>query len=268
MQNDDGRLPAAAQRLAADGTPVFPCGSDKAPLVAGGFKAATCDLQQVRDWWRRDPGALIGVPTGAASGLVVLDLDVKGGRDGVAVFEALRAGREMPAGPSIRTRSGGLHLYLLASPARPFRCSVGRLGPGIDVRAEGGYVVVPPSPGYWQERPGHPGPVPAWLLALLDPPEPPEPLRETMPPRIATQASCRVAALARRVANAAEGERNNLLYWGACRLAEAVLAGQLSERAAAVIAEEAGRIAGLSHLEARRTVASAFRTVLKGPSRA
>ncbi len=81
---------AAALRLARMGKPVFPCRPNRAPLVAGGFKAATTNAEPIRAWWARWPRALIGMPTGAISGVVVLDLDLKDGRDGLAAFDALR----------------------------------------------------------------------------------------------------------------------------------------------------------------------------------
>ena len=125
---------------------------------------------QIHNWWARWPNALIGVPTGKVSGLEVVDLDVRDGRDGIAAFEALRDGREIHSGPVVRTVSGGRHLYLRASGEGTVRCNIGRLAPGIDVRAKGGYVIVPPSPGYMFERHGELQPPPPWLLTLLNPP--------------------------------------------------------------------------------------------------
>lgn len=94
MENDGSdHLPAAALRRALLGSPVFPCGPRKWPLTARGFHDASTDPEQVCAWWSRWPNALIGMPTGAASGLVVLDLDLKGGCDGAAAFEALGAER-------------------------------------------------------------------------------------------------------------------------------------------------------------------------------
>src|SRR5947209_4178613 len=58
------------------GIPVFPCAATKKPLTPNGFKDASLDEQQVRDWWARWPEAMIGVPTGPVSGLDVLDLDL------------------------------------------------------------------------------------------------------------------------------------------------------------------------------------------------
>lgn len=142
--------PTAALALARSGLPVFPCwnmpGSDrhKAPLTLSGFHSATTDEAIIMGWARKYPEALIGVPTGTASGLAVLDLDKKNGKDGYAAvpdWETLS-----PA--IVRTGSGGAHLYFQAE--GQVRCSTGK--DGVDVRGEGGYVIVPPSEGYTWHR--------------------------------------------------------------------------------------------------------------------
>jgi hypothetical protein len=76
---------AAALSYADSGIPVFPCNPDnKRPLTEHGFKDATTDPVRIRSWWREHPSAMIGVPTGPASGIFVVDLDVdeKKGVDG------------------------------------------------------------------------------------------------------------------------------------------------------------------------------------------
>ncbi|MCA3377613.1 MAG: bifunctional DNA primase/polymerase, partial [Roseomonas sp.] len=63
--------------------PVFPCSGDKRPLTQGGFKAATRDPAEIRRLFSRLGAALIGVPTGAASGFFVVDCDCKNGAGGL-----------------------------------------------------------------------------------------------------------------------------------------------------------------------------------------
>jgi hypothetical protein len=133
---------------AAAGRPVFPChnkpGSDKhkAPLTPNGFKDATTDPEIIKEWWRRYPNALIGMPTGENSGFDVVDLDLRpDGRDG---FAALPNWEQLTSGIA-RTPSGGAHLYFRANGVG---CTSGRIAPGVDTRGDGGYVIVPPSPGY------------------------------------------------------------------------------------------------------------------------
>ena len=87
----DAPLPVAARMFAEAGVPVFPCApGGKNPLTGHGFHDATADLRQVESWWRRFPAANIGMPTGAASGVVVVDVDVHG----VNGYEAFRRARQ------------------------------------------------------------------------------------------------------------------------------------------------------------------------------
>jgi hypothetical protein len=83
---ESGNL-TVALKLARSGLPVFPCKPDKSPLTTNGFKAATTDEKQIERWWSKHPDAMPGLPTGAASGVAVLDIDRKGDKDG---FKALK----------------------------------------------------------------------------------------------------------------------------------------------------------------------------------
>jgi putative DNA primase/helicase len=153
----------AALAYAARGWPVFPCYSldaagrcscgradcsslAKHPQTKHGFKEATCDEALIRQWWRRWPEANIGIATGEA-GLVVIDVDVKN-VDGLAAWLTIveRGGPELQETTVAKTPSGGLHVYYRANESA-IGCSTGRLAPGIDVRAIGGYVIAPPSRG-------------------------------------------------------------------------------------------------------------------------
>ena len=136
-----------AAHYAAKGLPVFPCKPDKTPHVAGGFKTATTDARSVASFWAQWPNAMIGMPTGVVSGVWVLDVDVKNGVDGRATLAALVGAITHPAlRLRVRTPSGGLHLhYAIPDGAPRLKCSAGKLGPGLDVRADGGYIILPPS---------------------------------------------------------------------------------------------------------------------------
>jgi len=156
------------------GWAVFPCRWDggprlrKTPLTRNGFKDASRDPKAVRLWWARWPAALIGLPTGEASGVVALDIDVK--RSEANGFDSLEdLGHSiLPETPMAHTESGGLHVYF-RYPDRDVRNSAGRIAPGLDVRANGGYVIVPsPDSGYswdsvWNYDTAEPLVAPDWL---------------------------------------------------------------------------------------------------------
>jgi bifunctional DNA primase/polymerase-like protein/AAA domain-containing protein/primase-like protein len=111
-------------------------------------------------------GSAFGLACGARSGVFVLDLDVKHGKDGVAALKSLVAGRLMPPTLVAKTPSGGRHLYYRAPPW-PVKTSVDRLGKGIDVRGDGGYVVLPPTEGYTWVNQDPVAEAPPWLLDLV-----------------------------------------------------------------------------------------------------
>lgn len=113
--------------------PLVPKG--KRPLTATGFKEASKDEAQIRAWWGKWPDANIGIATGAISNLVVLDFDQKsGGLDTLGEIAD-----ELPRTLRVYTGGGGEHWYYLADNSA-IRSRAG-LKPGLDVRAEGGYVV-------------------------------------------------------------------------------------------------------------------------------
>jgi hypothetical protein len=157
----------AAVAYAGRGFPVFPC-KGKLPLTEHGFHDASTDTEQVLTWWTHWPEANIGMPTGAASGFVVLDVDVQHGGAGT-LKELEGAQGKLPAAPEVLTGGGGKHVYF-AHPGREIRNSAGKLGPGLDVRGDGGYVIAPPSVhgngrAYkWLRELGAPPSAPTWLF--------------------------------------------------------------------------------------------------------
>lgn len=119
----------------------------KAPLIQGGFQAASTDPGQIEAWWSRWPEANIGIATGKASGgLTVIDLDVKEekGIDGRVTLREWETGHgKFPGDTWLSiTGSGGYHYFYRDSSGTG--CHTG-LYEGIDIRGNGGYVVVPPS---------------------------------------------------------------------------------------------------------------------------
>jgi Bifunctional DNA primase/polymerase, N-terminal/Primase C terminal 1 (PriCT-1) len=132
----------AALKLADRGLHVFPCKPrDKRPATLHGVKDATIDPDVIERWWRQEPSFNIGVATGTTSGIMVIDVD---NIDAEAELKKLEtANGALPATvESITAR--GRHLYF-RWPEGGVRNSAGKIAPGIDVRASGGYIVAPPS---------------------------------------------------------------------------------------------------------------------------
>lgn len=163
-------MPSAALDYAENGFAIFPCKpGGKQPLTKRGFHDATTDPHQITAWSKRHPGCNWAIPTGRRNRLLVLDVDPEdGGAESLARLEATHG--KLPATARVKTGGGGVHLYFLYPESEPIPNSAGKLGPGLDVRGEGGYVIVPPSrtQGAYErveERP--PAECPAWLLELL-----------------------------------------------------------------------------------------------------
>ncbi len=143
----------------------------KHPRTRNGLKDASAEAEQINSWWSSFPGSNVGLLTGRASGIVVLDIDLKSG--GLNSLRKLQEDYDQfPQTSCVRTGGGGLHYYFKA-PEFPLKNRTNLL-PGIDFRADGGYVVAPPSlhaSGYlyeWETRCENSF-MPAWLLELVKP---------------------------------------------------------------------------------------------------
>jgi hypothetical protein len=148
--------------LAVEGLPVFPCASTKNPTAPHGFHNATTDIPSVVELWRLHPGELIGVATGAISGLDVVDLDFDH-------FEArlwlhLNQSR-LPQTRTHKTGRGGLHLCF--QHYEGMACSTSKVCVGVDVRADGGYVIWWPAAGLPIACEARPAAWPEWLLEQI-----------------------------------------------------------------------------------------------------
>jgi hypothetical protein len=133
-----------ALELAARGFAVFPLAPRSKVPIAGsrGCLDATRDPDRIVRMWQREPHANIGLATGGASGVWVLDVDDR--HDGAATMRGL-VGELGPLPPTLRARTGsGWHLYFRLDGA-VVRQGANVLGPGVDTRSTGGYVVAPPS---------------------------------------------------------------------------------------------------------------------------
>ncbi len=123
--------------------PVSCHGNRKTPIIKDWGKLATSDPTAIREWWSRYPNANIGILCGLPSGIVVLDVDPANGGD-ESILTLLNTYGSLPDTWQVLTGGGGRHHYF-KYPIIPVRNSAGLLGPGLDIRADGGFVVAPPS---------------------------------------------------------------------------------------------------------------------------
>jgi hypothetical protein len=208
----------------------------------------------VHRWWSRWSNALIGVPTGTK--FDVLDVDNGKHADAETWLQSNR--ERLPATRTHETRSGGRHL--LFTPTPDLRCSISKLGPHVDVRARGGYVIMWSSCGLKLIHDNLLAPMPEWVLEALRPPLPTPlvPQRNTVDPG---RAERQLAGIVRVIACASEGERNSKAFWGACRIGEMAREGLVKRDDAIAVVVEAAARAGLPRQEAVSTARSAFRKV-------
>jgi hypothetical protein len=270
-----GRHGAAALRYAARGWAVFPLQpAGKQPRTRHGLHDATSDPRRIRAWWAACPTANIGLATGR---LVVLDVD---GEEGRASLDALE-GDHGPLPATLRASTArGAHLYFLAPSGPAIPNSAGRLGRGLDVRGEGGYVVAPPSVHpdggtyRWTSR-ATPAVLPEHLAARLRPAPAPARRRAPLPSALRSDDRAErylIAALegeCEAVAEAPEGTRNDTLNRAAFRLGQlsAAVPGFADDAILTTALLDAADAAGLGEAEAVATIASGLRAGHENPRR-
>ncbi|MER6316082.1 bifunctional DNA primase/polymerase [Streptomyces sp. NPDC001581] len=285
----DGRVPilAEALSLAARGWPVFPLRrGSKAPALhrqnrcpetgvcAGGHvkweQRATTDQAAIVRCWSHKPYN-IGLATGPA-GLIVVDLDMPkpnssqdapgGAENLLALCE--RAGQPVPATRTVRTPSGGTHLYFTAPDGIRLGNTAGKLAPLVDTRAHGGYVVAAGSTtaaGTYKVTDDSPVvELPAWLLALLQPRAASRPLCIRMPGAVRSGSAARVALDAECdvVRRAPAKQANNTLNRSAFKVGRFVAWGDLPREEVEEAFQAAGEDRGLTVAECRATIRSAL----------
>lgn len=187
---------------------VFPVKrQDKMPLCAGGFKSATADIAQLQEWNRKFSNCNIGIPTGDINGLLVVDVD---GEEGFKSLAQLEQQHSKLIAPTVITGKGK-HLYFKMPVNTNIKSSVSKIADHIDIRANGAYVVAPPSLhengnryiwehfDFSQDFPQ----APEWLLDTI--------LNEE-------NENSRIEELLEEIASAPEGERNNTLISNAGKI--------------------------------------------------
>lgn len=269
----DDQLGRCAAAYARAGWPVFPLvAGGKEPLISRvhggqGFKDATVDLKQIDKWWRHNPNANIGTPTGIV--VDVLDVDVRSNGNGYTNLENLRqAGLLAGAIALARTRNEGRHLFYPAS-GRGCRSFKGKF---LDVKAAGGYVVLAPSRVPADEGIDGPGEY-SWLefdqqktqRTPLDVDsiarflQPPAKFDQQKTQKTPASSSRTARNLIGHVKKAGTGERNETLYWVAIALAEKSLLDSYEDDLIDAIVNPGAGDQRFSRDEAERTIASARR---------
>jgi hypothetical protein len=279
-------LLTAALQAADRGWPVFVLGRSKRPvancdacppdahdpascghLTCHGFYAATTNPDRITRIVAAVPRGQLAVRTGACSGLLLVDVDPAHGGD--HSLSDLMTERLVPRTLHVHTGSGGLHLYYrhpgyhIASRPMPNR-------PGIDIKADGGYVVLPPSIHHRTHRPyqwGHTATdiemPPPGLLTACQPPQPAQTPPAGLPPTRngggISHPSKLLAAHLNAVRNAPEGKRRTTLYGAARGVARLVAAGAIDHTDAIAVLTEAGHLAEQSDREIRAAIAGGFR---------
>ena len=246
------------EAVIATGLPCFPCSRNKRPAIPGpgGHKHATSDPAALRALWRRYPGPLVGVRTGDASGLSVLDIDGPKHLEAKVWWVAQR--EWLPTTRIHQTQSDGLHLVFWHVPGvRASQDREGRPAKGVDTRGDGGYVIWWPAAGYPVLCDAPPVPWPNRLLEMIWPPT--QKAQRPTPEAAGSDAQV-LERLSRRVIHTPEGQRNSMLFWAACRVGEAIRSGRIDERCGTAVLTGAAVQAGLPEEEAKRTIVSGLRT--------
>jgi hypothetical protein len=262
-------LCADCQQLKDTGTPHDPQGC--ACLTCHGFYAATRDPRTIRRMFAACPFGLLAIRTGAPSGLVVVDVDPANG--GAASLAGLVALGLTPPTRFVRTGSGGLHLYY-RHPGAHTRIpnSAGLLSPGVDVRADGGYVVAPPSrhprtgrPYVWADAGQELVEMAPALVNVCMPKVPATPQLARSAPISMRRAGAisapdrLLSVLLDRVRYADPGRRRVTLYGSSRGVARMVAAGAISSTDAYAALMEVGLAVGQTEKSSRAAILGGFK---------
>ncbi|WP_329187106.1 bifunctional DNA primase/polymerase [Actinacidiphila glaucinigra] len=242
------------------------------PCAKGHLKweqRATTDPERIRATWSQGPFN-VGIATGP-SRLLVVDLDMPKDNssadapNGAATFRALceRSGHTVPTTYRTRTASGGEHLYFTTPPGIRLSNTAGTVGPLVDTRAWGGYVVAAGStvPAGRYEAVGGPVAVslPRWLQSILEPaPKPAQPPSVAVAGQSRRYADIALANETRNVARAQQGSREATLFRAARAVGRFVAWGDLPRHVVEQALQEAGETAGLPASQCRSTLRSAL----------
>lgn len=220
-QQPEPPIRTMARYYTSQGWHVFKVDDQKRPRTARGFKDANLDAEQFGS------GDRIAISTGAVSGLVVVDLDEKNDKHGIAEFKKLCEGHPDIITRTVKTPTGGAHLYFKHS--GNLKTRIDHPSPGIDFKSAGGYIVAPPSimkdgTSYTVVTDCEPAELPDWLIAVMiaparDPDEPAEKDATGTQDTTSTTGKTKTYKPYRAPGTITAGKRNDTLYKTAVSLA-------------------------------------------------
>ena len=261
----------AALTLSVRGWKIFPCTPEsKIPLkgMDNWNDRATDDIDEITRIWTENPDANIGLATGP-SNLLVLDFDsAKSPQEssGIENFRAAYPNRKLPATYTVRTPSGGWHLYYSAP--RGLRNSAGRLAERVDTRAEGGYVLAPGSSiegnlyTATDTRLITPTTAPEWIIELLE--DKPATRKQHSPKGNSTAyALAALRSECEGLSDTGEGGRNHAANRAAWNVSRFVARKELDEMDAFAALMNAAIVCGLPDREAQNAINSGMNRGLK-----
>lgn len=168
----------AALRYAEHGRAVLPVSRNKKPINANGSQGATTDPQQIATWWETHPTAQVGIATGSMSGIWVIDVDMKNGKDGIGALKNTFGDQFVWEEQTLiqKTSKGGCHFVFACDNARTVHNTQGVLE-GVDILGDGGFIVAAPSSFSvdgewityrWNDGAYEPVDAPDWAWALAE----------------------------------------------------------------------------------------------------
>jgi len=267
-----------ALAYAEKGFLVFPCKGNKKPFTLHGYKEATTDIEQIKRWWTLYPDAMIGFPTGAINRVWVLDVDRPKKPEefdgNLSLAELVRQFGPLPDTWTQTTPSGGTH-YIFAYPqdGLPIPNTSNQIAKKLDVRGDGGYIIMAPSKnsngGGYNLSKNYPAVLaPDWLVALVRESKKSssyelssfakQDLYDGVCLSTAPYAAKALEEECRKVREAQEGARNDTLVRAAFSLGTLIGGGELDENLVCSRLMEAvnAMLSPLPTVEAERTISS------------
>lgn len=222
----------------------------KSPLCSKGFKSATTDKVVLQEWNNKFPNCNIGIPTGQINNIFVVDIDGEQGFESLNRLELIYGKLDAP---TVITGKGK-HLYFKMPENIELKCSTSKIADHIDIRANGGYVVAPPSiheNGHrytWENYVSNQDfpEAPTWLISLMTNAE-----KQTFP----------VSGMLEEISNAPQGQRNDTLYRRAISLINRTRKEYLNMNEVKQNIINAALQSGLSKEEATKTFDNALKFV-------